>query len=554
MTQPTSERVSSMMQRLFLALAAGCLALGIYARVELFVRNGPFGVIDDLVGTAAVWHEYVGDELSTVPSNRVGEFGLSAVLYAIARLFALDSAHSMSLLAFVCSLGLLVAGPLFMLSIGAGRWEAMAFMGVLALAPQAIQETLIANSNGPFLLFAALGTAGVIDFWRRGRWVCLAMGGAALAFAMTIRGTTLLHMGPLVVTLAVAHGLLPRESRPSWRRLACVVAALAGAVLLVSAVKTHVNGRIVAHYTQRDGVAPAPHPYFTYVLYDGIMTGPYLSDPAGWNWRQRVRKDPALRHLDPIQRGDSALKIIGDHRSRYVHNYFLGVWMTLTKAFAERRLNLVGWVPMVLGAVCLLARRRWFTGLVLAGWISVYMFVQPLIAVGNRTIWPISFGLAAMGALFLGWLIQSCLDRSRAGGPLRWFALMVIGVLVGCFAVGTIACARTPVADYRNEARGHIADAPGRRTRILSPSVTICAYGRRMDYIQMMPTDNTDAQTSHILSAAPDYVFFPVMYDTGWGGAYTAVHDALKKDVRRPWRLVWSNGEAELWGSGGNTD
>ncbi len=109
---------------------------------------------------------------------------------------------------------------------------------------------------------------------------------------------------------------------------------------------------------------------------------------------------------------------------------------------------------------------------------------------------------------------------------------MVIGVLVGCFAVGTIACARTPVADYRNEARGHIADAPGRRTRILSPSVTICAYGRRMDYIQMMPTDNTDAQTSHILSAAPDYVFFPVMYDTGWGGAYTAVHDALKKDVR----------------------
>ncbi len=75
MTQPTSERVSSMMQRLFLALAAGCLALGIYARVECFVRNGPFGVIDDLVGTAAVWHEYVGDELSTVPSNRVGSSG-----------------------------------------------------------------------------------------------------------------------------------------------------------------------------------------------------------------------------------------------------------------------------------------------------------------------------------------------------------------------------------------------------------------------------------------------------------------------------------------------
>ncbi len=89
--------------------------------------------------------------------------------------------------------------------------------------------------------------------------------------------------------------------------------------------------------------------------------------------------------------------------------------MTLTKAFAERRLNLVGWVPMVLGAVCLLARRRWFTDWFWPAGSRLHVRSTP-----DRGRQPDDLAdqlwLGRHGSLVFGLVIQSCLDRSRAGG------------------------------------------------------------------------------------------------------------------------------------------
>lgn len=535
--------------RAFQAIVCVCLLVGIYARVRLYATNDPLGVNDDLMGTMAVWRDLTGNELGRAPSNRVGEFGLSITLGVISSAFSLDPAHSIGLLAFACSLGLLGAAPFFITSLGGGRLTAAAFLAAIALAPAAIQETLTANSTSPFLLFAALGTSCLILFWRRGGVFWIVAGVLMFGYAMSIRGTGLLHVGPLWVALVSGRLLSPAGQRAPWRRLMHVTLGLMAMVAIVSAAKGYVNHRITANYARRDGRAPAAQPYFTYVLYDGIMGGPYMTNTEGWKTRQRVRKDPALRAQDPIQRGDSALKIIRDNRGQYARNYVLGAWMTLQKSFCERRLNLLGWIPMLLGLAWLLSRRRWLETLMLAGWVSVYMLIQPLIAIVDRTVWPIAFGLGAFGAYFFGCMLELCLedDRPRA----QWLRRAGLATIACCFVylcATATTCADTRYLDYRREARSHIADEQGRRIRLLSPSVTICNYGASLDYIQMAPTGDKAAQSRLITAQRPDYVFFPGMSDTSWDGAYEAIKDVLVADGDAHWTRTWTNGKAELWG------
>ena len=527
------------------------ILLGTQVRVKQFLRSDPLRAGSDLKGTFQVWTDLTG-ELGRAPSNRFGEYGLATGIGLISDTLDYDMAHSLQFLTLLCSLGMIGVGGLFVWAIHGEVLPAVVAAAILALCVPFIDQTLAATSASPFLFCCGGGTALMLLYWRYGKLPLLVLGSMMLALGCAIRGTGLLHLVPLGLALTAIYFLSVSDRAKFKPRVLTVWAALVLVAMTFLTGKALVVRQITARYEARDGQPPALVPYTPYVVFDGIMHGPYFSDSKGWQRREQVRKTPALRDQDPLFRGDSTLKIIWDHRSKYIGNYVSGVGMTLKKLASDRALNFVTVVPSLLGLAVLAYKRQWGLLLIIGGWLSVYVFVVPAVCVLDRTVWPVCLGLLALSAFGLSSAYKWIMSRPLSG------RLPVTLALVGVMATGLCVAGRKTIAygqrthvDRNRVVRDNIPDVPDRPTRVLASRAELCLYGRPVVYLQASPSPSEEDQARMLAEVEPDVVY---LADRRHAGAFREAFDALERILQRQrqgqpqWVQLWTDGQSEIWG------
>lgn len=540
----------------FFAIAGAGVLLGIIVRVKHFLYFDPVGVTGDLRAIWQVWVEFFGNDLTWGPSLRLNQFGYAFAVGMTSMLGELDFAHSAKLVAFASSMGLIPASVLLIYALKGDRFDMAAAALVMSLSPILLLTTLRAESEGPFLFTAVTVTAFLLLYWRNGKWPFLCLGILGMILMLAMRGTGLLHMGTLAVALISIYWIHNDKDRSGRRRLFSVVGGFVLAYICYAMMNSVVTGRVVDAYAERDGTPPKPISYTTYVMFDGLLAGPFpFSTPGndGWSKRQKIVKgiDPETgeRYSTPMTRNEPPIKVIQEDPGQYVKNYFVGVWRSAYRFLLRTKFNLLTTVPLLLGSVLLVWRRQWLPILFAGSWVSVYLFIVPAVFAHERTVWPACIGLSVPGIYLLGaaarWLNRHWQDRPRA---VLIIPTSLLAALLIWSSFQTWSAVGSGFEDHRNLAREHIIITGERRPTLLSSESGITMFGEPLTYRQM--TFATDAQTQeyNLVKIRPDYVFIYGPYRSGWANVYSAVIEAIQEpDNGVEGELVWERAASQLW-------
>jgi hypothetical protein len=489
------------------------------------------------------------------PSLRLNQFGLALTLGIIGEMLSYDFARSAELLAFLCSLGLIVAGVLLVYVVGGGKYELVAAAAILSTSTPIVTNTLRAESESPFLVFTVLAVAFFLLGWKHRSWLALILGALSLLLALSFRGIAAFHALSVGLVVSVAVFFAPKGERTGPRRIGATWLGLLASFLVFSFSRQIVVHRVARAYQLRDGHSPFIRSYATWVVYDGLVSGPYgVHSREAWAKRQEVWKgiDPATgkRRPNPVSEGQSAFSVIWQHRQEYADNYLHGVWITLEKFVCDSAFNIVGFWPLVLGILILTGRRNWLALAVATSWVGIYLFIVPGVFAHNRSVWPASLGLLLPGVFFFGFLARSALScgSSESHPVLQWILSALLGLLLVSAAKQVLQAGQERSVDVRLAAREQIVDVPDHTLKVMSSEAGIATYGEPLYFIQMPWGEAEQVQREYLLSTTPDYIFFFGPYRTIWSDTYEALKIVL--ETPSPDFLavrVWAEGNSELW-------
>ncbi len=527
-------------------LAALLLVFAVFARIQRWANSDPVGVTGDLYVLSKAWTDLTGTPNEARLSLRVNQYGLATALGLLVEFTGKGWAQTAAALSMVCSVLIVPAAALLVFAMGGTVFDRLAAAGVVATSSSIIDQTLRAESESAFILFSIVGVSLIAMYWRQGRLWWLILGIPTLAIAMAIRGPAVFHALLLAAALTWAHFGLRGTQRPPHRRLALTWTAVVIAIALYALGNAAYTSANAASMRDKLGVEPFRPSYTTYIVYDGILMGPF---PDGDDWARRFEftQDPS----SPVKTGKSALAVIWENRRQYVANYFEGVYLVTYRFLEDKDFNILGFWPLALGVVILARRRDRVAAAVIASWIGVYVLVLPGISVQERQVWPAAPALALPGAYAIGFMLRSLVSfRIQRISWAYWSIFAVVLALIAGAAIELNEIRRVNYKDYRAAAAKRVFAEDDDNPVVYGATPEILSYGHAGKFVAIQARHRETDHLRVIEETHPDFILFDHGYAEMFGESFRTLHTVINDPRGRAgaWEMVWSDGASELWG------